>query len=769
MKIALIGNPNCGKTSLFNLLTGSNQRVGNWSGVTVSKKTGVFDHAGQSFKVVDLPGVYSLSVVSDEGSVDEQIACDYILSGEPDVVVNILDASNLDRNLYLTMQLLEMQVPMIVVLNMMDLAEAAGYDIDTDALTKLLGCPVFLLNARKAKKDSYLKNIKDAIAQEQYSVGHPVIYSAELEKDLGALVQQVEARGVKENPRWFAVRLFERDFCAHIFISEHADVAEWLEKKEDEFLHKTGHNIEVTMAGQRYRNIAEISEQIKKPRKTSKQHLTDWIDRIVLNRFLGLPIFLFVMYLMFEFAITLGGALQPLFDNGSRVLFMDGFMYLGHELGLPLWLSATLGQGIGLGLNTVLTFIPQIAAMFLFLSFIEDSGYMARAAFVMDRVMQWVGLPGKSFVPLIVGFGCNVPSILATRTLESKRDRLVTILMAPFMSCGARMAIFVVFAAAFFPHSGAFLVFLLYITGIVVAILTGFVVKHTLLKGDPAPFVMELPTYHIPTFLTIWRSTWLRLKRFIFRAGKVIIPICLLVGTLNTVLPNGSVVPGGSRHSILSHFGQVVTPVFAPMGIQQDNWPATVGLFTGGLAKEVVVGTLNTLYAQRVPVKYQASDYDLLKGLKQSWMMTVHSFENLTVGSFANPFTANEAEHHMGQSAMGHMVVAFGGALNAFVYLLFVLLYVPCVSTVATTIREAGKAFGVISTIWSLSIAYTLSVVVFQAATFMSHPLASASWIVGCIVYMGLLILGMNIWAKRVKLGDQPVKRMCPVNCRGCG
>ena len=760
MKIALIGNPNSGKTSLFNQLTGASQRVGNWSGVTVDKKTGHFSLKNdQKVDVVDLPGVYSLSVITDASSLDEQIACDFVLSGDFDVIINIVDASNLARNLYLTMQLLEMQVPMVVALSMEDIAHSKGSSIDHDALSQLLGCPVVGINGRKSRGS---KALKEQLL-EGGQIGHPVVYSADIEKSLGQLVCLLVKHGWLNNPRWLAVRLLERDLCARSIADEHDDISTAIESIEADIT-----SPDVALASQRYRNIAEISDKVINQFKTTRARLTDVVDAVALNRVLGIPIFLLIMYLMFEFSITIGGALQPLFDQGSRTIFIDGGMYLGYELGLPTWFSAVVGQGVGLGINTVLTFIPQIGAMFLFLSLIEDSGYMARAAFVMDRLMQKVGLPGKAFVPLIVGFGCNVPSIMATRTLESHRDRLVTILMAPFMSCGARLAIFAVFSSAFFPKGGALIVFLLYITGIVVAILTGLLLKKTVLKGKNAPFVMELPPYHLPTMRTLWLTTWQRLKRFIFRAGKVIIPICLLVGSLNTILPNGHVVAEGSRHSILSYTGRAITPVLAPMGIDQENWPATVGLITGGLAKEVVVGTLNTLYTQRKKIEYNPQSYHFFGGLEEAVDQTVDSFKSMTLSSFSNPFTANEAEHHIDKTAMGHMVVSFGSGLAAFVYMLFVLLYVPCASTVAITVREAGKAFGVISTIWSLSIAYAVAVIVYQGATLMAHPLSSSFWVIGLIAYLYFFLFALNKYADKVKLADQSFKRRCPVACKGC-
>ncbi|NCX94296.1 MAG: ferrous iron transport protein B, partial [Gammaproteobacteria bacterium] len=300
---------------------------------------------------------------------------------------------------------------------------------------------------------------------------------------------------------------------------------------------------------------------------------------------------------------------------------------------------------------------------------------MARAAFVMDRVMQWVGLPGKSFVPLMIGFGCNVPAILATRTLESKRDRLMTILMAPFMSCGARLAIFAVFASAFFPKGGAWVVFLLYVLGIVIALATGWLIEKTLLKGQSVPFMIELPNYHLPQWSVMLKTTWQRLKGFLLRAGALIIPICVLVGSLNSIEPDGHFVPAGSSHSILSRAGQWVTPVFNPIGIDDQNWPATVGLLTGTLAKEVVVGTLNTLYTQS-QAGVASTSFDLKAGLLDAWHQTIDGLIHIPISSLTNPFLANEADHDMSSSSMGTMVQRFGSALSAFAFMVFVLLYV---------------------------------------------------------------------------------------------
>ena len=456
--------------------------------------------------------------------------------------------------------------------------------------------------------------------------------------------------------------------------------------------------------------------------------------------------------------------MQPLFANISSLLFIDGVTHLGLYLGLPLWLVAMMSQGIGLGLNTVLTFIPQIGCLFLFLSFLEDSGYMARAAFVMDRFMQTIGLPGKAFVPLIVGFGCNVPSVMAARTLDTARDRLMSIMMAPFISCGARLAIFAVFAAAFFPQSGALVVFSLYLIGIIGAILTGYVIKFTFLRGKSAPFIMELPVYHLPNFRAIVRQSWQRLKSFIFRAGKVIIPMCIIIGTLNSIEMNGKVVAGGSKQSILARTGVLITPVFQPMGITSDNWPATVGLLTGSLAKEVVIGTLNTLYTQNQPQSLQDIDqtFDLKSGLIAAWEDTVDSLQSIDSAAFINPITASKPDTTMDKTAMGSMILSFGSMAPAFAYMLFVLLYIPCASVIAAIAKEATRHWAMLSMLWSLSIAYAVSVIAYQITYLGTTTLTSLLWIVSVLIYMALLIAAMKYIALRLKF---TTPSNCVTNC----
>ncbi|MEG1210548.1 MAG: Fe(2+) transporter permease subunit FeoB, partial [Leclercia sp.] len=474
LTIGLIGNPNSGKTTLFNQLTGARQRVGNWAGVTVERKEGQFATTDNQVTLVDLPGTYSLTTISSQTSLDEQIACHYILSGDADLLINVVDASNLERNLYLTLQLLELGIPCVVALNMLDIAEKQQIRIDIDALSTRLGCPVVPLVSTRGRG---IESLKLAIDRHSTNTSVELVHYAQpLLREAGILAQEMMHTLPLKQRHWLGLQMLEGDIYSRAYAgdaAQHLDasLARLNVELDDPALH---------IADARYQSIAAICDVVSNALTAEPSRFTRAVDTVILNRFLGLPVFLLVMYVMFLLAINIGGALQPLFDVGSVAIFIHGIQWLGYTLHLPEWLTIFLAQGLGGGINTVLPLVPQIGMMYLFLSFLEDSGYMARAAFVMDRLMQALGLPGKSFVPLIVGFGCNVPSVMGARTLDAPRERLMTIMMAPFMSCGARLAIFAVFAAAFFGQQGALAVFSLYVLGIVMAILTGLMLKHTI-------------------------------------------------------------------------------------------------------------------------------------------------------------------------------------------------------------------------------------------------------------------------------------------------
>ena len=441
------------------------------------------------------------------------------------------------------------------------------------------------------------------------------------------------------------------------------------------------------------------------------------IDRVVLSRGLGIPIFLAAMYLMFLFTINIGGAFVDFFNDVGAALFKDGFGALLHGLGSPDWLVVLLADGAGGGLQVVATFIPIIACLYLFLSVLEDSGYMARAAFVMDRFMRAIGLPGKAFVPLIVGFGCNVPAVMATRTLENEREHKLTILMNPFMSCGARLPVYALFAAAFFPRHGQDLVFGLYLIGIAVAILTGLIMKRTLLSGESTGFMMELPPYHMPTAKGVALRTWDRVKLFIREAGRVIVVMVLVLNVLNSIGSDGSFGNEDSERSVLSLVGKAVTPAFSPMGIHEENWPATVGIFTGVLAKEAVVGTLNSVYSS-LAAGQGAGDGPQTLGLWAALMAAAATVPanlaavssrlldplGLDIGSGSDSKAAS-AVKQVNAGLFGAMASRFDGQIGAFAYLLFVLLYFPCAATIGAIVREAGAPWAAFVAAWTTGVA----------------------------------------------------------------
>jgi ferrous iron transport protein B len=740
--VALVGNPNCGKTTLFNALTGARQRVGNWPGVTVERKSGYFTEAGATVEVVDLPGVYSLTLASETAALDERIACDFILHQQADVIINIVDASNVDRHLYLTTQLLEMGAPIILALNMMDVAKTNQIHIDIAKLARELNCPVMTLEATKGNGVEALK--RAIVAYEASPVVQKVAqkafpYPAPIKQAINALAQKMAAiEGEKGDHDWQAMRLLEDDVYVRNLVPP--ILLEQVAPYQAAIQQTLGDEADILLADTRYRFIEQIIKQCLSRSMNRKPSWTSRLDSIVLNRLLGIPIFLGVMYLLFVFAINVGGAFQDFFDISSQTLFVDGFAYLLTQLGVPTWVTALLANGIGKGINTTITFIPVIGAMFLFLALLEDSGYMARAAFVIDRFMRALGLPGKAFVPMIVGFGCNVPAVMAARTLENKRDRIITIMMSPFMSCGARLAIYAVFTAAFFPRGGQNVVFALYIIGIVMAVATGLILRKTILKGDPSPLVMELPPYHLPRVKTLLLHAWQRLKGFVFRAGKLIVPICVLIGALNSLNLDGSMNTGeGDAHSLLSMVGQWVTPIFSPMGIHVENWPATVGLVTGILAKEVVVGTLNTLYTQMGHLASAASaeSFHLWAGLGQAFHSIPENFAKLS-HLWSHAVVAEGPA--VNQGVYGLMYQNFDGKIGAFAYLLFVLLYFPCISTMAVTLRELHRGWAVFSAFWMTGVAYGAAVTFYQIATSLSHPLSSLIWVVAMItLFLGTI------------------------------
>ena len=752
--VGLVGNPNCGKTTLFNVLTGSRQHVGNWPGVTVEKKTGEYSHAGKLIKLVDLPGTYSLEAADDQVSLDEKVARDYVASREADLIINIVDASNIERNLYLTSQLIEMRVPMILVLNMMDTVKQRGVKIDCEFLAEQLGCPVIPITASTKEGISYLKTQVNNAANSKPIPSAHIMYADALEKAISAITPDLItiAAQYRCDLRWLAVRLLEDDTLAKQYAgSTYITIVTQLQRKVEL---ETEDDIDILAADARYGFVNGLIQKSVCRINEVSRHTTEKIDHIVLNRYLGIPVFLLVMYAMFMFTINIGTAFVDFFDQSVGAILVDGLRLVLTGIDLPEWLVVLITQGVGGGIQVVASFIPIIGFLFMFLSALEDSGYMARAAFVMDRFMRMIGLPGKSFVPMIVGFGCNVPAIMATRTLENKRDRILTNLMNPFMSCGARLPVYALFAAAFFPVGGQNLVFALYLLGIAVAVLTGLIMRHTLFIGESAPFIMELPAYHLPTFRGVFIRTWDRLKSFLINAGKVIIPMVLVLNFLNALGTDGSFGQENSDKSVLSEIGRGLTPLFKPMGIEKENWPATVGIFTGILAKEAVVGTLDALYSRLS--KGAVIDEEIKFNLKEALLaayLTVPANLSVIADNLLDPLGLNigtvsdmasaASEQKVKADTFSAMQHSFDGKVGAFAYLLFILLYAPCVAATAAIYRETNIGWTIFVVFWTTGIAYMTATIFYQAMTYSQHPYYSLVWIsgLGCVFILVLILL----------------------------
>ncbi len=802
--IALAGNPNCGKTTLFNGLTGSRQRIGNWPGVTVEKKEGTIVAGGATrggaatrtgsaapeapgsgagpverflaapfvspkehtalpsaarmpdvvhtpegdvaIRVVDLPGIYALSASSE----DEAVARDYLLSGDADLVVNIVDASNIQRNLFLTLQLIEMGVPVIVVLNMMDVADKKGIGVDVEHLSEHLDCPIIAASAIKPKDILEVRQAIRDYAGKLRPSKVSVLYPETVEDKLEALeyVAGNLAAMVRATPRWIALKLLEGDPWVEKKVLETSSLdAETLATHRQELVDRYNEELDVVIADSKYGFIHGLSRHVSR-NKVDRRSLTERVDRVVMNRILALPIFFGVMYLVFWFTMAVGGAFIDFFDIFFGTFLVDGLGSLLAGAGAPEWLTLILADGIGGGIQTVATFVPIIFTMFVALSILEDSGYMARAAYVMDRFMRAVGLPGKSFVPMMVGFGCTVPAIMGTRTLETTRDRFTTIFMSPNMSCGARLPVYALFAAAFFAGRSGFIVFSLYVVGIMIAIGTGFLLKATLFRGRASHFVMELPPYHAPRAKYVFGQAGRRLGVFVKRAGITITIIVTILSVMNSLRIGAG---EGEDSTVLAGVGRAITPVFSPMGIEQDNWPATVGLFTGIFAKEAVVGTLNSIYLAETPDK--EGGVDIGGGVSEAFASIPANLSGM-FGALTDPLgtgIVTDDEASVGEELEASPVLferlrSGFTQPGAYAYLLFVLIYFPCVAALAAAIREMGAGLGWLLAIYSTVVAWSVATLFFQLTTGPNPVFVVLAFALLGLMGLLFLILGRTVY-----------------------
>ena len=711
--IVLVGFANSGKSTLFNALTGAKQKTGNWTGVTVAAKQQQCQLNNKNTLLTDLPGVSSLAQRNQQGK-DLSITQDFIKQQAIDCLVNVIDATQLKRQLYLTTQLLELGLPMVVVLNKNDRKEAE--DIDVDKLSHALGCPVVTENSTSKNAGQALNKVLvniPATRKEQHLLTLPKILA--------------DFQGMPIT--------LERQACASSQTCQSGD-----EKA-------------MAVMQARYAFIQQLLTDVTvKP--IDNNSLSNKLDHWMLHPVFGIPIFLGMMYLLFMFAINVGSAFIDFFDILAGAIFVDYPLHFFSTFDLPAWLVTILG-GVGLGIQTVATFIPVIACLFIGLSLLESSGYLARAAFVVDTAMQKIGLPGKAFVPLIVGFGCTVPAVMSARILDNERERITTVMMSPFMSCGARLPVYALFAAAFFPESGQNIVFLLYLIGIAAALCTGLLLKKTILMGGNSINIMELPLYEWPKLPFLLQRVWQRTRSFVFGAGKTIVIVVCILNFFNSLGTDGEFGHHDSQDSLLSKSAQVVTPLLAPMGVKEDNWQASVGIITGLFAKEALVATFNSLYS---PASEEASEPDSFSDL---WRQALGSIsDNLQgieaddplgtdIGDVSSIETAAK-EQGVAESTITIMQAAFAGKIGAFSYLLFILLYTPCAAAMGAIKNEVGTRWAVFAALWSFSLAYLAATASFQIALLSSEPLHASITLAIIVlvflsIYVGLKRFGKNI------------------------
>lgn len=666
--IALAGNPNCGKTTLFNEITGSRQHVGNWPGVTVEKKEGIY-RKDKAVSILDLPGTYSLSPYSAE----EIVARDYIVKEKPDAVVNIVDGTSIERNLYLTVQLMETGIPMVIAMNMMDEVEGRGDRIDCNRLSRILGVPVVPVVARTGKGLEELMEAAVTVARSGKKPDRPDIFEYELAEAI-QLIADALGDGECDESKWRAVKLAERDEIVGKTVP--ADKKEAVEALVNRANQAAGGDAEAAIADSRYQYIGKaVKECVRRSGKDRRETWSDKLDRILTNRILALPVFAGIMYLLFACTFSENFLFIPGLPSPGVWLagiveeawggFAEVVTGIAKGAGASEWAVGLVSSCLD-GIGAVFGFLPLVLVLFLLMSFLEDSGYMARVAFVMDKLLRKIGLSGRSFVPMLIGFGCSVPAIMATRTLSSDRDRKMTIILTPFMSCSAKLPIYAVFTAAFFPRRAALVMILLYVMGMVVAILYGLLLKATLFRGQPVPFVMELPAYRLPAPRSILLHMWEKAKDFIRKAFTVIFLASLVIWFLQTLDIRFNVV-ADSADSMLASVGALVAPMFAPLGF--GDWRASTALITGLTAKEAVVSTLAVLMG-----------------------------------------AANQTE-------LQPLLASLFTPAAAFSFLTFTLLYMPCVAAFAAVRREYGstlKAVGIMAA--QTGVAWCTALLVYHAA-----------------------------------------------------
>ncbi|MFT8349096.1 ferrous iron transport protein B [Clostridium saccharoperbutylacetonicum] len=706
IKIGLAGNPNCGKTTMFNELTGSSQYVGNWPGVTVEKKGGKLK-GHKDVEIVDLPGVYSLSPYT----LEEVVTRNFMLNDKPDAVINIIDASNIERNLYLTTQILELGIPTVIALNMMDIVRKNGNKIDINKLSKTLGCPVVETSALKgegiklaAEKAIEVANSKD---KPKFALQYSKEANEAFEKIEEIITKNISIEGIEK--RWLSIKLFERDENIIEKLKISKAILDKVEILINECEVELDDDSESIVTGDRYAFIGQVVSAAVKKNSNIKETTSDRIDRIVTNRFLALPIFVAIMYVVYYIAITIGTiGTDWINDTLFGEIIQGNVSDWMAGAGVADWLQGLISSGIISGVGTVIGFVPQIALLFLFLSILEDCGYMSRVAFIMDRIFRKFGLSGKSFIPMLISSGCGVPGIMSTRTMENERDRKMTIMLTTFIPCSAKLPVIALIASAFFEDA-TWVAPSAYFLGIIMIVSCGIILKKTrLFSGDPSPFVMELPQYHIPGLKSVMIHMWDRVTAFMKKAATIILVSCSAVWFLQTF--NWSFEMVDADNSILASIGNVVAPIFAPLGF--GNWQSAVATVTGLVAKENLVGTLGVLYG--------------IDGASETDPALI--------------------------SNIGVMFTAASG----FAFMAFNLLCAPCFAAIGAIRREMGNWKWTFITLgFQTGTAYIVALVINQVGNYILGTGSLIGAVVSVVIAVGVvaivILTGRNTKEKEVK------------------
>ena len=709
LTIAVAGNPNAGKSTLTNAIAGSRLSVGNWPGVTVEKKSATFDFQGRKITLVDLPGTYSLSPYTQE----EVVARDYLVHEKPDVIINVVDATNLERNLYFTLQLLELNIPLVMALNMHDEAAQKGFRIDIDKMALMLGSAVIPTVATKGEGIGRLMETAVAFADASETQRPAVVsYGEDIEKAVAAVAEQLKDHADVVSGhlplRWMALKMIEGDARAIEHYQTEAYAA-LTEKAAHHLRSAHGEDLEALLADVRYGLAAGLTrETLRKPEKR-KRELTERIDAVVLNRYAGIPIFFVAMWLMFKLTFDIAGPFTDWLDGVVAGPLPRWAAALLVAISAPDWIVSLVTEGIIAGVGSVLVFLPPIFAMMFFITLLEASGYLARAAFVMDRLMSAIGLHGKSFIPLLLGFGCNVPAIYATRTLENPRDKALTALLIPLMSCGARLPVYVVFTAAFFSAYAVTVLWSLYLLGIVLAVLVGFLFKKTLFRGEAPVFIMELPPYRIPTAKNLMIHTWEKGKHYLMKVGTWILAISVFVW-FGLNLPWGV---EAKKESYLGKTGQIIAPVFAPLGF--GTWEAASSLLTGVVAKEIVVATMGEVYAPGAEEKEEEAS-----SFSEDVREITVSFGGAFVDAAKNVFSpfgvaTMSAQEDEETAGLKSVLAKTFTPLSAYAFMAFVLLYLPCFIVLVAMRHEFGSwKWAGVTIVYQTVLAWMVAFVIYQ-------------------------------------------------------